>query len=150
MSSDIEFGGAFKRFIKGDADPLNIFGLNPNPQERKDNATERGRRASQIDAEQGSEALAKAGGTTDAPTKQIAKLKSKTHFKALSPLIPHDPVSDITNVSIEAAKNKRESGKAKKKLAASNAKHATTAQTVDRAHLSNSRFRQSILGGGRS
>ena len=151
MSSDIEFDGAFKRFLKGDADPLNLFGLNPNPEERAANAADRGRRASQIEAEQGSDALTKAGGSTDAPTKQVAKLKSKTAFKALSPLNPLPlPGVTATGVAIEAAKNKKDAGSEKKKLAASNTKHAATAQTVNRAHLSNSRFRQSILGGGRS
>ena len=155
MSSKTNFSGSIQRFLKGDADPANLFGFNPSRAEMRDNAADRNRRASQIAAETNSDALRKAGGSTDAPTKQVKKLGSKTHFAALSPFIPHDPVSDIINVGTEAAKNKGSKSKAKKKLAAKNQRHADTALTTTNLNKT-TRFsdvrvnRQSILGGARS
>lgn len=158
MSSRMNFSGSFERFLKGDVDPGNIFGFNPSRAELRANKADRSRRASQIAAEQNSEALRAAGGSIDPATKQVRKLSAgeKTHLKALSPFNPVPlPSVTVTAAITESGKNKKERKKAKQALAAKNKKHADTALLAknlnesETTRFSNNRLRRSILGGTR-
>ena len=157
MSDNINFSGSVERFLKGDADPINIFGLNPTRAEQRANAADRSRRATQIEFEQNSEGLRKAGGTTDAATKQVKKLRNKTSFTSLSPFNPV-PLPSVTISGILAESSADESSRKKRSAArrTANRRHADTALTVDNLaerpagevkRLSEARFpRRSILG----
>lgn len=118
MSSDMSFHGAFKRFIKGDLDPINIFGLNPTRSEFKENKRERARRATQI-AFEGKNP----GKSTNPATKQIKKLRSKTAFRSLSPFAPPG-TARVANMLNEIAGKKGLSFDAEKKLKKKNKAHA--------------------------
>jgi len=156
----MNFSGSFKRFLKGDLDPGNIFGFNPSRAELRANKADRSRRASQISAEQNSEGLRAAGGSIDAPTKQVRKLSAgeKTHFKALSPFNPVPLPSVTVSAAItEGAKNKKERKQAKQGRAADVKKHGETglfAKNVllnksETSRFSENRMRRSILGGSK-
>lgn len=158
MSDNINFSGSVQRFLKGDADPINLFGFNPTRAEMRANEADRGRRASQISAEQNSASIRAAGGITDAPTKQVARLRNRTGNVALSPFNPVPlPSVTITNVAI-AEKKKADNRSARKRtLAATNKRNADTALTKDNLQLlakpssgatrfSETRLRRSILG----
>jgi hypothetical protein len=157
MSSNINFSGSIQRFLKGDADPINLFGFNPSRAEMRANTADRSRRASQIAAEQNSEGLRAAGGSIDPATKQVKKLKSKTHFKALSPFNPVPlPSVTISAAAAEAAKNEKQRKKSKRQLAAKNRTHEDTAllaknlnkpKDSESTRFSKDRLRRSILGG---
>jgi len=124
--SDANFSGAFKRFLKGDLDPINIFGINPTKQELKDNRADRERRASQIEFEKNNEALKKAGGSVDDPTRQVKKLKSKTNFMSLSPFAPAGPLARTVGILTEAGAKKKTADSKAKKLNKKNEAHAAS------------------------
>ncbi len=69
----------FKRVLKGDVDPLDVFGFQPDESEVKGNRAERKRRASQIELE-GSQAVKDAGGLVGDRTRQIKKLDRVSAF----------------------------------------------------------------------
>jgi len=132
MSSKINFSGSLERFLKGDADPANIFGFNPSRAEFRANDADRARRASQIKFEGGSASLRAAGGTTDAATKQVKKLRNRTGNAALSPFNPVPlPSVTITAAAIAEKKKSNQSAGRRRALAASNQQHADTALTKD-------------------
>jgi len=150
---NINFSGSIERFLKGDADPINIFGLSPSRADLRANKADRGRRATQISFEQGSESLRKAGGSIDDPTKQVKKLKeSKTHLSALSPFNPVPlPSVTITAGITEAGIRDKKKKTGERRLAAKNKEHADTSLFFKRPagevrRLSDARMRQSILG----
>jgi hypothetical protein len=159
MSDNINFSGSVERFLKGDADPINIFGFNPTRAELRANEANRGRRASQIAFEQSSESLRKAGGSTDEATKQVKKLKNKTGNLSLSPFNPFafSPTITVINAGIAEGEKSRQSGKKSSRLRAENKRHADTALTTknlsksekDETRFSERRLRRSILGGSR-
>lgn len=119
--SDVKFKGALGRFLKGDIDPINLFGLNPSKREKLDNAADRLRRADQIEFEKNDLMLKKQGGSTDPATKQVKKLRNVTHFASLSPFNPFasNPLALATSVAVEggvkAKKEKRQRSQLKKK-----------------------------------
>lgn len=165
MSDNINFSGSIQRFLKGDADPINLFGLNPNRAELRANEADRSRRASQISAEQGSPALRAAGGSIDAPTRQVRKLRAneKTGNRALSPFNPVPlPSVTLTAAAIEEKSKDRKRSESRTSLAARNKKHADTGLFApdrskkapastgqDNTRFSERRLRRSILGGSR-
>ena len=153
MTDNINFSGSIERFLKGDADPINLFGFSPSRAELRANEADRGRRSTQIAFEQGSEGLRKAGGTIDAPTKQVRKLKeSKTHFSSLSPLTPVPlPSVTATNLMTEVVARDKKKKSDARALAIVNKKHADTAlvfkppASATEKRLSEIRIRRAIL-----
>ena len=155
MSDNINFSGSIQRFLKGDADPINIFGLNPNRAELRANEADRSRRASQIAAEQGSDSLRAAGGSIDPATRQVRRLSAseKTGNFALSPFNPV-PLPSVTTTGILIGERNKDSSRSRRRrsLAASNKKHADTALTAENlekkesTRFSETRLRRSILG----
>ena len=160
MSDNINFSGSIERFLKGDADPVNLFGLNPSRAEIRANEADRSRRASQISAEQSSVSLRAAGGSIDPATKQVRKLKAGevTGNVGLSPFNPVPlPSITLTAVAIDEKNKADRKSRNKRSLAARNKKHADTALTeanlrekkkpTDRStRFSETRLRRSILG----
>jgi len=160
MSDNINFSGSVERFLKGDADPINLFGFSPNRAELRANEADRARRATQIAFEQESEGLRKAGGSTDPATKQVKKLKeSNTRFDSLSPVNPVPlPSVVISGVLTEAHKNEQKRKQRSNTLRRQNKEHADTALTAANlskktrsgstasTRLSERQLRQSILG----
>jgi hypothetical protein len=161
MSNDMNFSGSFQRFLKGDVDPGNIFGLNPSRSEMRDNAADRGRRADQIAFEQTNEMLRDSGGSTDAATKQVAKLRHRTGNRAFSPLTPLPlPSVTITEGAKQLHKQEKGAKKDERRLAAKNEEHERTALlaknlkgkptiTTRERRLTEGRLTRSILGATR-
>ena len=124
--SDVNFKGAFKRALKGDIDPINLFSLNPTEQEMKDNQAEMARRAAQIEFEKNNMALKAAGGSVDPATKQIAKLRNRTTFSALSPLAPPGGLARAIGVAHQVRIDKKHESERKSRLRKKNEEHAAS------------------------
>lgn len=152
MSDNINFSGSIQRFLKGDIDPINLFGVNPNRAELRANEADRARRSTQISFEQGSGGLRAAGGSTGAATKQVKKLRNRTGNVGLSPFNPVPlPSVTLTAVAIDEKKKSDNKSSRAKSLAASNKRHADTALTAknlakNSTRFSETRLRRSILG----
>lgn len=165
MTDNVNFSGSIERALKGDADPINLFGLSPSRAELRDNRADRARRATQIEFEQTSEGLKKGGGSIDPATKQVRKLKeSATGSIALSPLSPFSGPGARTTVLLhDVARQKRQDTRSKRQLRAKNEEHRKTALTVENiadrqqiepasptsTRFATRRIRRTILGGAR-
>jgi hypothetical protein len=97
--------------------------------------------------------LRAAGGSIDAPTKQVAKLRNKTGNIGLSPLNPVPlPSVTLTAVGIREAGKSSSASKRRRSLAATNLAQSKTALTAENlaktqsTRFSETRLRRSILG----
>jgi len=156
MSSDMEFSGSFKRFLKGDIDPANIFGFNPTKEEFEANKKRRGELATQIKFEkENREQLLAQGWNPAEATQQIKRLKGSTRVTSIAKNATRNPIRTMfigpsLSGGMGGKKRNKEISRNNDEIQAGNTERRMakdTRPTLAKQNLTSTRVRQSILGG---